>query len=331
MSGGDRRKSKAALRAATASASVSRDPPSWRAAIPRLSRLLSSIRMRLNPQQRIVLIYVVLGGLWIFLSDLFIEARFAEPAARATAQLVKGWGYVIVTGILLYFLIRHAVRRLESANQALVDTYDQTIRGLMAVLDLRHQESRNHTQRVTAMTVEFARLAGVSGETLVHLERGAVLHDVGKVGIPDSILIKPGPLTPAERELMSTHAQIGHDLLDSIDFLRPAIDIPYCHHERWDGKGYPRGLSGEQIPLPARLFAIVDVWDALSFERVYKEPWPQDEVLGYLEAQAGRQFDPTLVRVFVDQIDRIRAAGDAADLAAAQVRPADDPTADRRL
>jgi len=287
--------------------------------------------MRLNPQQRIVLIYVVLGGLWIFLSDLFIEARFAEPAARATAQLVKGWGYVIVTGILLYFLIRHAVRRLESANQALVDTYDQTIRGLMAVLDLRHQESRNHTQRVTAMTVEFARLAGVSGENLVHLERGAVLHDVGKVGIPDSILIKPGPLTPAERELMSTHAQIGHDLLDSIDFLRPAIDIPYCHHERWDGKGYPRGLSGEQIPLPARLFAIVDVWDALSFERVYKEPWPQDEVLGYLEAQAGRQFDPTLVRVFVDQIDRIRAAGDAADIAAAQVRPADDPTADRRL
>lgn len=331
MQAGDRRKSNAALRAATASASVSRDPSTRRTAIPRLSRLLSSIRMRLNPQQRIVLIYVVLGGLWILLSDLFIEARFAEPAARATAQLVKGWGYVIVTGILLYFLIRHAVRKLESANQALVNTYDQTIRGLMAVLDLRHQESRNHTQRVTAMTVEFARLAGVSGETLVHLERGAVLHDVGKVGIPDGILIKPGPLTPAERELMSTHAQIGHDLLDSIDFLRPAIDIPYCHHERWDGKGYPRGLSGEQIPLPARLFAIVDVWDALSFERVYKEPWPQDEVLGYLEAQAGRQFDPTLVRVFVDQIDRIRAAGDAADLAAARVRPADDPTADRRL
>lgn len=331
MQAGDRRKSNAALRAATASASVSGDPSTRRTAIPRLSRLLSSIRMRLNPQQRIVLIYVVLGGLWILLSDLFIEARFAEPAARATAQLVKGWGYVIVTGILLYFLIRHAVRKLESANQALVNTYDQTIRGLMAVLDLRHQESRNHTQRVTAMTVEFARLAGVSGETLVHLERGAVLHDVGKVGIPDGILIKPGPLTPAERELMSTHAQIGHDLLDSIDFLRPAIDIPYCHHERWDGKGYPRGLSGEQIPLPARLFAIVDVWDALSFERVYKEPWPQDEVLGYLEAQAGRQFDPTLVRVFVDQIDRIRAAGDAADLAAARVRPADDPTADRRL
>ena len=330
MSGGDRRKSKAALRAATASASVSRDSPSWRAATRLLSRLPFT-RMRLNPQQRIVLIYVVLGGLWIFLSDLFIEARFAEPGARATAQLVKGWGYVIVTGILLYFLIRHAVRRLESANQALVDTYDQTIRGLMAVLDLRHQESRNHTQRVTAMTVEFARLAGVSGEALVHLGRGAVLHDVGKVGIPDSILIKPGPLTPTERELMSTHAQISHDLLDSIDFLRPAIDIPYCHHERWDGKGYPRGLSGEQIPLPARLFAIVDVWDALSFERVYKEPWPQDEVLGYLEAQAGRQFDPTLVRVFVDQIDRIRAAGDAADIAAAQVRPADDPTADRRL
>jgi response regulator RpfG family c-di-GMP phosphodiesterase len=282
--------------------------------------------MRLKPQQRIVLIYVVLGGVWIFLSDLFIEARLAEPAARATAQLVKGWGYVIVTGVLLYFLIRHAVRRLESANQALVDTYEQTIRSLVAVLDLRHQESRNHTKRVTAMTVEFARLAGVSGEDLVHLERGAVLHDVGKVGIPDSILIKPGPLTPAERELMSTHVQIGHDLLDSIDFLRPAIDIPYCHHERYDGKGYPRGLSGEQIPLAARLFAIVDVWDALSFERVYKEAWPQDEVLGYLSAQAGRQFDPTLVRIFVDQIDRIRTAGEAADDAAAQVRPADDPT-----
>jgi response regulator RpfG family c-di-GMP phosphodiesterase len=162
--------------------------------------------MQLNPQQRIVLIYVILGGLWIVLSDFYIESRYAEPALRSTAQLVKGFVYVLVTGALLYLLIRHAVRRLEAANQALVDTYDQTIRGLMAVLDLRHQESHNHTKRVTAMTVEFAKLAGVRGAALVHLERGAVLHDVGKVGIPDALLIKPGPLTPDERTLMATYA-----------------------------------------------------------------------------------------------------------------------------
>jgi response regulator RpfG family c-di-GMP phosphodiesterase len=298
--------------------------------------------MQLSPQQKIVLIYVVLGGLWIFLSDRFIDARYAEPAARATAQLLKGLVYVLVTGALLYLLIRHAVRRLEAANQQLVDAYDQTIRGLIAVLDLRHQESHNHTKRVTAMTVEFARCAGVTGKALVHIERGAVLHDVGKVGIPDSVLVKPGPLTPEERTLMASHAQIAHDLLDSIDFLRPAVDIPYCHHERWDGKGYPRGLSGEEIPLAARLFAIVDVWDALSFKRVYKDAWPQDEVLGYLSAQAGRQFDPTLVRVFIDHIGRIRAAGAAADDLAQQETletgaqfsfpvPPELPTEERRL
>jgi response regulator RpfG family c-di-GMP phosphodiesterase len=148
-----------------------------------------------------------------------------------------------------------------------------------------------------------------------------VLHDIGKVGIPDALLVKAGPLTPDERALMATHAQIGHDLVDSIDFLKPAVDIPFCHHERWDGKCYPRGLSGEQIPLAARLFAIVDVWDALSFKRVYKDAWPQDEVLGYLSAQSGRQFDPTLVRLFVDNIDRIRAAGEAAEELAAQELP----------
>lgn len=277
--------------------------------------------MQLNPQQRIVLIYVILGGLWIVLSDFFVESQFPEAAVRSTAQLVKGFLYVLVTAALLYLLIRHAVRRLEAANRALIDTYDQTIRGLVAVLDLRHQESHNHTKRVTGMTVEFAKLAGMRGAALTQLERGAVLHDIGKVGIPDALLVKAGPLTPDERTLMASHAQIGHDLLDSIDFLKPAVDIPFCHHERWDGKGYPRGLGGDHIPLAARLFAIVDVWDALSFKRVYKDAWPQDEVLGYLSAQAGRQFDPTLVRLFIDNIDRIRAAGQAAEELSAQELP----------
>jgi HD-GYP domain-containing protein (c-di-GMP phosphodiesterase class II) len=133
----------------------------------------------------------------------------------------------------------------------------------------------------------------------VHIRRGALLHDIGKMGVPDNILRKPGPLTPEERAIMCRHPDYAYDMIAPIPFLRPALDIPYCHHEKWDGTGYPRGLKGEQIPLAARVFAIVDVWDALSSDRPYRAAWPRDKVRAYLQDQSGTHFDPQVTEAFL--------------------------------
>ena len=136
-------------------------------------------------------------------------------------------------------------------------------------------------------------------EELAHIRRGALLHDIGKIGVPDSILLKPGPLTDAEWMVMRRHPVVAHDMLAPIAYLRPALDIPYCHHEKWDGTGYPRGLKGEEIPLAARIFAVVDVWDALCSERPYRAAWPTEKVLQHIRAESGKHFDPAAVEAFL--------------------------------
>jgi HD-GYP domain-containing protein (c-di-GMP phosphodiesterase class II) len=139
---------------------------------------------------------------------------------------------------------------------------------------------------------------GISEEKLVHIRRGALLHDIGKIGIPDSILLKPGKLTKKEWEIMKQHPVFAYKMLSRITYLEPALDIPYCHHEKWDGTGYPRGLKGEQIPLAARIFAIIDVWDALRSDRPYRNAWQEDEIREYIRAQSGSHFDPNVVDAF---------------------------------
>jgi len=196
----------------------------------------------------------------------------------------------------------HAMEELERSNRALTDAYDSTLEGWVRALDLRDRETVGHTQRVTRLTEELARRAGVPEEDLVHVRRGALLHDIGKIGIPDSVLRKPGPLDEGERELMRQHPVWAHEIISAIGFLEPALDIPYCHHERWDGEGYPRGLSGESIPLAARVFAVVDVWDALRSDRPYRRAWEEDRVLAHLREQAGGQFDPAVVREFLSML-----------------------------
>lgn len=191
---------------------------------------------------------------------------------------------------------------LQRSNTELTLAYDATIEALARSLELRDRETEEHARRVTETTVQLARLMGLEEEELVHVRRGALLHDLGKIAIPDSILLKEGPLTDEEWKTMREHPALAYNLLLPIAYLRPALDIPYCHHEKWDGNGYPRGLKGEQIPLVARIFAVVDVWDALSSNRPYFEAWSSEKILEHIEKNAGTHFDPKVVKVFLEMI-----------------------------
>jgi len=189
--------------------------------------------------------------------------------------------------------------RLQRSNIDLAMAYDATIEGWSNALDLRDKETEGHTQRVTDFTINLARSAGILEADLVHVRRGALLHDIGKMAVPDSILHKPGPLTEEEWKIMRRHPTSAFELLSPIAYLRPALDIPYCHHEKWDGSGYPRGLKGGDIPLSARLFAVVDVFDALQSRRPYREPWPKEKILEHIRSEAGSHFDPDAVKAFL--------------------------------
>lgn len=190
--------------------------------------------------------------------------------------------------------------KLQRSNMDMALAYDATLEGWAMALELRDHQTEDHTRRVTDMTVRLAQMLGIRGDELKYIRYGALLHDIGKIGIPDSILNKPGPLTDEEWEIMRKHPEYSQQMLSSIPFLSQAMIIPYCHHERWDGSGYPRKLAGEQIPLAARLFAVVDVWDAMCYNRVYREAYPEDEVLAFLRREAGRSFDPKVVAAFVE-------------------------------
>lgn len=198
---------------------------------------------------------------------------------------------------------------LERANMELRVAYDQAIEGWARALDLRDHETEGHSRRVMELTLLLAERLEIPGEEMVHIRRGALLHDIGKIGIPDRILLKPGPLTEEERAQMQRHTQYAVDLLSPMPFLEPALDIPHYHHERWDGGGYPEGLSGKEIPLAARIFAVADVWDALRSDRPYRHAWPEDKVRDHLRGEAGRHFDPEVVEAFLaiepDEIARI--------------------------
>jgi PAS domain S-box-containing protein len=188
---------------------------------------------------------------------------------------------------------------LISANANLTAAYDATIESLAKALNLRDYETEDHSRRVTSMMIDLAELMDFSPEEKVHIHRGTLLHDIGKMGVPDSILRKPGLLTPEERKTMEQHPIYAYNLLKSIDYLQPALSIPHLHHEKWDGTGYPHGLKGEVIPLAARLFAMVDVFDALTSDRPYRKAWSVEKAVEYIKEQSGKHFDPSLVNVFL--------------------------------
>ncbi|MEJ5203193.1 MAG: HD domain-containing phosphohydrolase, partial [Anaerolineales bacterium] len=180
--------------------------------------------------------------------------------------------------------------------------YEETLKGWARALELRERETAGHSQRVVGLTLQLAQAMGIQGEELLHIQRGALLHDIGKMAIPDHILLKKEALTKEEWVIMRLHPVHAYDLLSPIEYLYPALDIPYCHHEHWDGSGYPRGLRGEEIPLAARIFAVVDVWDAMTSERPYRPAWSAEYASSYIREQSGKLFDPHVVDIFLSKI-----------------------------
>jgi PAS domain S-box-containing protein len=221
-----------------------------------------------------------------------------NPEQVAFLEMLAGQAAIAIDSNQLF-------ENLQRSNSDLTMAYDETIEGWSRAVDLRDQETEGHSKRVTETTLRMANMMSFKPEELLFIQRGALLHDIGKLGIPDSILLKPGPLTDEEWVIMRKHPQLAHDMLKPILYLSKAIDIPWCHHEKWDGTGYPRGLKREDIPLAARIFSVVDVWDALLSDRPYRKGWSVDKARTYIQEQAGMYFDPQIVEIFLRQISNI--------------------------
>jgi hypothetical protein len=205
--------------------------------------------------------------------------------------------FLSVILVLIFLVHRNRIER-DRRNE-LLETYNHTLEGLSRILEVRDKETEGHCRRVTEMTMQMALAFGINGDKLDHIYRGALLHDVGKMAIPDSVLMKTDALTQEELALMHTHPTIASQMLSSIPFLKPALEIPECHHEWWNGEGYPKGLKGENIPLSARIFAVVDVWDALLSDRPYRKALTKEQAMEYLRTQRGKQFDPDITDKFL--------------------------------
>ena len=234
------------------------------------------------------------AGLIVIMYTVDLQPRNSldDDSLSMAALFILALGAYVVSSIL---------------NRAIHDSvhaYDETIQGWANALEMRGSETMGHSQRVVNLTLSLARKLGVRGPDLVHARRGALLHDIGKMGIPDSILHKPGELTEEEWAAMRKHPEYARDYFSGISYLTPAMDIPFFHHEKWDGTGYPHGLQGEHIPLPARIFAVVDVWDALTSDRPYREAWSKEKTLEYIHKQSGKHFDPRIVDVFTRLIEK---------------------------
>ncbi|NLG95840.1 MAG: HD domain-containing protein [Chloroflexi bacterium] len=232
--------------------------------------------------------------------------RSSERTFTITEQeilaILASTGAVVIQNIQLY-------DGLQKTNDELVSAYDATLESLARALELRDRETEGHTRRVAEASVRLGIRAGLQGDALVNLRRGAQLHDIGKMGVPDGILLKAHTLTKEEWVIMRRHTENAMEILQPIEYLKDALDIPHYHHERWDGTGYPVGLKGEEIPLAARIFAIVDVWDALTSDRPYREAWSKRRALRYVAHQSGKHFDPKLLKIFFEMMEEDGTAG----------------------
>ncbi|MDM8530983.1 HD domain-containing phosphohydrolase [Anaerolineales bacterium HSG25] len=237
-----------------------------------------------------------------------IEWEIKDKFGQKHSLLINVKQVSVKTGTILYTCRditkrKHAETALQQAHTELSQAYDETLAGWGRALELRDDETKGHSQRVTDLSLRLAQAMGITDETeLIHIQRGALLHDIGKMGIPDSVLLKPGPLTDTEWEIMRKHPVHSYEMLKPITYLHSALDIPYYHHERWDGTGYPHGLKGEQIPLSARIFSVVDVWDALRSNRPYRTAWSKEKTLAHIRQLSGQGLDPQVVETFLELI-----------------------------
>lgn len=246
---------------------------------------------------------------------------FLTTAAYVILSLLSNyiWEYNLTAIFALFALafmtwvianqLENTIQKNDKLVEDIQDTYDElknayetTLEGWSRALEIRDRETQGHSQRVTELTLRLARHLGFSEDDLVHVYRGVLLHDIGKLGIPDDILHKPGPLTEQEMRIMRLHPQIAVDMLSPIEYLKPALNIPRYHHEKWNGTGYPHGLSGEDIPFEARIYAVVDVFDALTHDRPYRKAMTRQEALNYVKSESGKHFDPEVVKAFLREL-----------------------------
>ncbi len=213
---------------------------------------------------------------------------------------------LVVSSVIVWVIVDNMEKNLMQVKESefeLMRNYDMTLEAWSKVLEYRDRETQDHSRRLVELSTKLARAAGCSEEQIINLRRGALMHDIGKLAIPDEVLLKPDLLNDEEKKIIEKHPVYAKQMLSSLPFLGPAISVAYSHHERWDGQGYPERLQGEAIPLLARIFAVVDTWDALNSERIYRPAWPKDKIIAYLKENAGIRFDPRLVQVFLGVIE----------------------------
>ena len=274
------------------------------------------------PILRTVSVYALFSTLWIVVSDWIIKQLTSNPAILTQMQTYKGIAFVTLSSLLIFQLLHGELKRrekeyslhqaevhnllskLQKSNLEIKEAYDDTIKGWAQTLELRDLETHGHSERVVKFATAIGKEMNFPQDELRHLRWGALLHDIGKLGIPDRILGKQGNLDKEEREEINRHPIYGYDLLKSIEYLQPILDIPHYHHEKWDGSGYPSGLRGEEIPLAARIFAVVDVWDAMTSDRPYRKALPENEAIRYITEQSGKHFDPIIVQSFLNLISQ---------------------------
>lgn len=267
-----------------------------------LVRASNATRLQITGLATLTLLLVLLMGVYV----ASIITRPLQTLVEASTQVAGGDFDVQIEPkgndevAVLTRSFNHMVSSLNQSKIDLLNAYDRTLEGWSLALELRDRETEGHTRRVTEITLDLANLMGLEGEELINIRRGALLHDIGKMGIPDNILLKPGKLTPEEWLIMRQHPEFAYELLWPIEYLRPAIHIPYSHHEWWNGEGYPQGLRGDDIPIAARIFAVVDVWDAMRSERPYRKALPEEEVRDYLLNSKNIHFDSRVVEAFFD-------------------------------
>ncbi len=278
--------------------------------------------MTTTPQLRASLIYVVLAFAWIALSDRALESMLKGSSLLVLAMTIKGFVFVIGTGLMLYWILGHGLKSLVAANHNLRNDNERVMRVLLAAMKLARKDAGSASDRVVPMVEGLAKVVGLRGEALREIKVGALLRDVGNLAIAEAGPTTQTRLSTRQMAQIRRHTQTGRDLLEQADFPATVVDIAHAHHERWDGFGYPRGLAGEAIPLAARIVSIVDVWDALSSDRGYRRKWPESKVLDYMRNGAGSQFDPALTDLFIAHYEQLKGAARTAHSPAASTQAA---------